>query len=220
MARAGAFQRPKARSAALPSSLRLRASGTPAPPPRPPPRAACRSIRLLCGSADRLSTREGSCVIWAVRRWKRGDGGGEFGRDGRLLEATDIATTEDKMLMEEVLVNNCWTCADAERACMLRGRPAICGSAFTGARRHHHLDHLAHLVVPLEQADCGDATSMEELTAEDRWLLPPLCFCELDRQARFDVCFCRHVVRRCDERGACVCERGRRWRYSRISACL
>ena len=37
------------------------------------------------------------------------------------------------MLMEEVLGNTCWTSADAERACMLRGRPAICGSAFTGA---------------------------------------------------------------------------------------
>ena len=52
-----------------------------------------------------MLTRAGSCVIWAVRRWKRGDGGGERGRDGRLPEATDIATKEDKMPTEEVLGN-------------------------------------------------------------------------------------------------------------------
>ena len=83
----------------------------------------------------------------------------------------------DKMPMEEVLNDTGWTSADAERIGLLRIRPAMCGSAFTGAHRHHHLDHLAHLVVPLDQVDFGDATSMEELMAEDRWLLPPLCFC-------------------------------------------
>ena len=68
----------------------------------------------------------------------------------------------------------------------------------TGARQHHHLDHLDHLVVHLHQAGFGDANGMEALTAEDRWLLPPLCFSQLHyRQVRFDVAFRRHVVRRC-----------------------
>ena len=101
------------------------------------------------------------------------------------------------MLMEEVLINTGWTSADAERIYLPRFRPAMCGSAFTGAHRHHHLDHLAHLVVPLDQVDFGDATGMEELTVEDRWLLPPLWVFQLHRQARFDVCFRRLVVRRC-----------------------
>ena len=81
------------------------------------------------------------------------------------------------MLMEEVLINTGWTSADVERIFLPRFRPAMCGSAFPGAHRHHHLDHLAHLVVPLDQVDFGDATGMEELTAKDRWLLPPLRFC-------------------------------------------
>ena len=101
------------------------------------------------------------------------------------------------MLLKEVLNNTGWTSADAERIGLLQTRPAVCGSAFTGAHRHHHLDHLVHLVVLLEQADFGDATSMEELMAKDRWLLPPLCFSQLHRQVRFDVAFRRHVVRRC-----------------------
>ena len=67
----------------------------------------------------------------------------------------------------------------------------------TGTHQHHQLDHLIHLVVPLKQAEFGDATGMEELTAEDRWLLPPFCFFQLHRQVRLDVCFSRHVVRRC-----------------------
>ena len=50
---------------------------------------------------------------------------------------------------------------------------------------------------------------MEALTAEDRWLLPPLCFFQLHHQVSFDVCFRRHVVRRCvrRERGVRVCAR-------------
>ena len=110
-------------------------------------------------------------MVAAVRRWKRGDGGDELGRGGRLLEATNIATTEDKMLMEEVLGNTCWTSADAERACMLRGRPAICGSAFTGAYQHHHVDHLAHLVVPLEQVDFGVFLAPLRPVLRGIWLL-------------------------------------------------
>ena len=45
----------------------------------------------------------------------------------------------------------------------------------TGAHQHHPLGYLVHLVVRLEQEDFGDATDMEALTAEDRWLLPPPC---------------------------------------------
>jgi len=68
-------------------------------------------------------------------------------RGGRLCEVTEIATTGDKMPMEEVLSNTGWTSADAEQIFVLRIRPAMCGSGFTGAHRHHHLAHLAHLVV-------------------------------------------------------------------------
>ena len=107
------------------------------------------------------------------------------------------STMEDKMLLKGVLSNTGWTSADAERIGLLQNRPAMCRSAFTGALRHHHLDHLVHLVVLLEQADFGDAPGMEELTAKDRWLLPPLCFFQLHRQVRFDVAFIRHVVCRC-----------------------
>ena len=45
----------------------------------------------------------------------------------------------------------------------------------TGAHQHHHRDHLIHIVVHLEQVEFGDATDMEELPQEDRWLLPPPC---------------------------------------------
>ena len=47
---------------------------------------------------------------------------------------------EDKMLMAEALNNTGWTSADAERIGLLRIRPAMCGSAFTGAHGHHHLE--------------------------------------------------------------------------------
>ena len=43
------------------------------------------------------------------------------------------------MLLKEVLNNTGWTSADAERIGLLQTRPAMCGSAFTGAHRHHHL---------------------------------------------------------------------------------
>ena len=106
-------------------------------------------------------------------------------------------TTMEEVLMEEVLSDTSWTSAGAIRVELLRIHPVMCGSAFTSAHRHHHLDRLVHLVVSLEQTDFGDATSMEELTVEARWLLPPLCFFQLHRQVRFDVCFSWHVVHRC-----------------------
>ena len=116
---------------------------------------------------------------------------------------------DDKVCMEEVLNNTGWTSADAELIYLPLNRPAMCRLAFTGAHQHHHLDHLIILVAPLEQADFGDATGMEGLTEEDRWLLPPLCFFQLYCQVRFDVCFSWHVVRRCvrRERGVRVCAR-------------
>ena len=67
------------------------------------------------------------------------------------------------MLMEEVINNTGWTSADAERVFLLRIRPAMCRSGFTGAHRHHHLAHLVHLVVPLEQVEFGAVTNMEAL---------------------------------------------------------
>jgi len=74
----------------------------------PPPRATRRSIRLLCVLTVFLLTRTGSCLVAAVRRCKGGDGRGEKGRGGRLFELTEIATTDDKMLMEEMLNDNSW----------------------------------------------------------------------------------------------------------------
>ena len=116
------------------------------------------------------------CVVLAVRRLKGGDQGGERGRGGRLFKLNEIVTIHDKMWMEEVLNNTGWTSADAERIGLLLNRPAVCGVAFTGAHQHHHHDHLIILVAPLEQADFGDATGMEALTEDDRWLLLPPCF--------------------------------------------
>ena len=102
------FSAPQPRSASLPRRLRCHCSSVPLPAPPAPARAACRSIRLLCGSADRLSTRACSCVVLAVRRCKGGDGRGERGRGGRLFEVTEIATTDNKMLMEEMTNNIAW----------------------------------------------------------------------------------------------------------------
>ena len=129
----------------------------------PPPRAARRSNRLLCDLAVCLPSRAGSCVILPVRRCKGGDRGGERSRGGRLFEVTEIATTDDKMLMKKALNNTGWTSADAERISLPLNRPAMCGSAFTGAHQHHHLDHLIILVVPLEKADFGAVTYMVAL---------------------------------------------------------
>ena len=79
----------------------------------PPPRAAYRSIRLLCVSTTCLPTRAASCLVAAVHRCKGGDGRVEQGRGGRVFEVTDIATTDDKMLMEEMLNNITWTSTGA-----------------------------------------------------------------------------------------------------------
>ena len=49
----------------------------------------------------------------------------------------------------------------------------------------------------VEQADLRDVTDMEALTAENRWLLPPLCFLQLHRQLTFDPSSSQYGVRRC-----------------------
>jgi hypothetical protein len=97
-------------------------------------------------------------VFLAVRRFNCGDIGGERGNRGRLFEVTEIATKDDKMLTKEVLSNTSWTSAELEWVGMLMIRPAMCRLAVTGAYRHHLLDQLAFLVVPLEKADFGDAS--------------------------------------------------------------
>jgi len=71
----------------------------------PPARAARRSNRLLCVLTVYLPTRAGCCLVATVRRCKGGDGRGERGRCGRLFEVTEIARTDDKMLMDEMLNN-------------------------------------------------------------------------------------------------------------------
>ena len=43
----------------------------------------------------------------------------------------------------------------------------------TGAHWHHHLAHLVHLVVHLEQVEFGDAAGVEELPRGDWWIFSP-----------------------------------------------
>ena len=49
----------------------------------------------------------------------------------------------------------------------------------------------------LDQVELGDDAGMEALMQEDRWLLLPSCFFQLDFHLAFDDPFSRHVVRRC-----------------------
>ena len=127
-ARSGAFQRRN-----LDLLLSLAASAVTArarrcQPSPAPARAAGRSIRLLCGSVVRLQPAAARCVVAVVRRARGGDRRGARGRGGRLLEITEIATMEDKMLTKEVLINTGWTSAESEQTRMLLNRPAICDS--------------------------------------------------------------------------------------------
>ena len=94
----------------------------------PTPRAARRSNRLLCVLTVFLLTRVGSCSVAAARRCKGGDGRGERGRGGRLLESTTIATTDDKMLMEEAFRNTGWSSAGVIQTLLLLNHPALYGS--------------------------------------------------------------------------------------------
>ena len=63
----------------------------------------------LRGRVACLFPRTCRCVVLAVRRVKGGDGGSDHGLGVRLLEATDSATMDDKMLMEEAPSNAGWT---------------------------------------------------------------------------------------------------------------
>eukprot|EP01043_Picozoa_sp_COSAG02_P029851 COSAG02_NODE_1877_length_10559_cov_8.819025_8_plen_71_part_00 len=69
-------------------------------------------------------------MVLAARRLGGGSSGDKGSCIGRLVEATEIATMEDKMLMEEVLINTGRTSAYAERIYiyLLLNRPAMCGS--------------------------------------------------------------------------------------------
>ena len=49
--------------------------------------------------------------------------------DGRLFEVTEIATTDDKMLMEEMLNNITWTSTGARQTDLLLNFLAVCDSA-------------------------------------------------------------------------------------------
>ena len=122
------FSAPQPRSASLRAASAVTARARRCPPSPAPARAAGRSIRPLCGSAVCLSTRAARCVVLAVRRSRGGPAGGERGRGGRLLEITEIATMEDKMLIKEVLINTGWTSAETEQTRMLLNRPSICDS--------------------------------------------------------------------------------------------
>ena len=78
-----------------------------APPPWPRC-AAGRSIQPLRGPADSLCPHTSARCVCGWRAGKGGDGRGERGRGGHLFEVTEIATTDDKMLMEEMLNNTTW----------------------------------------------------------------------------------------------------------------
>ena len=67
-------------------------------------------------------------MVAAVRR-KGGDGRGERGRAGRLFEVTEIVTTDDKMLMEEMLNNIIWTYTGARQTDIIMNGLVVCDSA-------------------------------------------------------------------------------------------
>ena len=66
-----------------------------------------------------------------ARRCKGGDGRREQGRGGRLFEVTDIATTDDKMLMEEMLNSITWTSTGAGQTDIFLNFLAVCDSTST-----------------------------------------------------------------------------------------
>ena len=78
----------------------ITAASHPLPPMRSKP--ASRSIRLLCGSADRLALVTARCVVLAVRRSRGRDRRGARGRGGRHFEVIEITTIKEKMLKEKV----------------------------------------------------------------------------------------------------------------------
>ena len=79
----------------------------------------------------------------------------------------------------------------------------------TGARQHHHLDHLDHLVVHLEQVQFGDATVMEELPRGDWWIFPPSYYDTIHHMMHLEVALARFSLRmcRCGDRRVGVAKR-------------
>ena len=73
----------------------------------------------------------------------------------------------------------------------------------TGAHWHHHLAHLVHLVVHLEQVEFGDAAGVEELPRGDWWIFSPSYYDTTHRPMHLEVgitWFFLRVCRRGDRR--------------------
>ena len=83
----------------------------PRAPVPPPPRAAHRSIRCWCGVHAVLSPFTSAACVCGWPAGKGGERGCERGRGGRQFEVIEITTTEDKMLIKEVLSNTGGTSA-------------------------------------------------------------------------------------------------------------
>ena len=112
---------------------------SPSPPPLslleratarlPPPRRAQQAVRSgRCAVQPSICLPARLAVLFWLFAGQGADRGGERGRGGRLLEITEIATVEDKMLIKEVLINTGWTSAETEQTRMLLNRPSICDS--------------------------------------------------------------------------------------------
>ena len=100
-------------------------------PPPSRPRGAQHAVRSGC-CAFRLSVclpLRLAVLCWVSAGARGGDRGGERGRGGRLFEVTEIATTDDKMLMEEMLNNITWTSTGARHTDLLLNFLAVCDSA-------------------------------------------------------------------------------------------
>ena len=100
------------------------------------------------------------------------------------------------MLMAEALNNTGWTSAYAERVSLLCNSPTMCGSVFTGAHRHHQLDHLVHLVVHLDQVEFGDTAGMKALP-RDWWFVSPFCHHTINCIAHPEVRIAWFLLRAC-----------------------
>jgi hypothetical protein len=70
-------------------------------------------------------------VVLAARRLGGGGRGINGSCDGRLFEVTEISTTDDKMLMEEMLNNITWTSTGARQTDLLLNFLAVCDSAWS-----------------------------------------------------------------------------------------
>ena len=107
----------------------------PRAPVPPPPRAARRLIRLLRALTVCLCPVMSGCLVLAARRLGGGGRGGKGSCDGRLFEATEIATMDDKMLMEKTLDKTGRTSTrvlhtqPSEMSLLMYGSTARCSSA-------------------------------------------------------------------------------------------